>query len=112
MSATDMTTFPDYAPIPEAALGPALNEQGYPIDYASVRFIKRIVVPSIPKTGTTIPLSTASGTTLQAEVLGTQWSEEKSVLVLICKYADRSIPQDKAAALAADSEWFMKPLLY
>jgi glyoxylase-like metal-dependent hydrolase (beta-lactamase superfamily II) len=29
MSATDMTTFPDYAPIPEAALGPALNEQGY-----------------------------------------------------------------------------------
>jgi hypothetical protein len=90
----------------------ALNEQGYPIDYASVRFIKRIVVPAIPKTGTTIPLSTASGTTLQAEVLGTQWSEEKSVLVLICKYADRSIPQDKAAALAADSEWFMKPLLY
>jgi glyoxylase-like metal-dependent hydrolase (beta-lactamase superfamily II) len=29
MSATDTTTLPDYAPIPRAALGPALNEQGY-----------------------------------------------------------------------------------
>ncbi len=29
MSATDTATLPDYAPIPRAALGPALNEQGY-----------------------------------------------------------------------------------
>ena len=29
MSATDTTTLSDYAPIPSAALGPALNEQGY-----------------------------------------------------------------------------------
>ena len=29
MSATDTAALPDYAPIPEAALGPALNEQGY-----------------------------------------------------------------------------------
>jgi hypothetical protein len=89
----------------------ALNDQGYPIDYASVRFIKRIVVPAIPKTGTIIPLDLAAGTTLQAEVLGTAWSEEKSVLILYCKYAERSIPQDKAVALAADGEWQMKPLL-
>jgi len=29
MSATDTATLPDFAPIPRAALGPALNEQGY-----------------------------------------------------------------------------------
>ena len=29
MSATDTSTLPDYAPIPDAAQGPALNEQGY-----------------------------------------------------------------------------------
>jgi glyoxylase-like metal-dependent hydrolase (beta-lactamase superfamily II) len=29
MTATDTTTLPDYAPIPRAALGPALSEQGY-----------------------------------------------------------------------------------
>ena len=29
MSATDTIALPDYAPIPRAALGPALNEQGY-----------------------------------------------------------------------------------
>ena len=29
MSATDTATLPDYAPLPEAAVGPALNDQGY-----------------------------------------------------------------------------------
>lgn len=29
MSATETTTLPDYAPLPETARGPALNEQGY-----------------------------------------------------------------------------------
>jgi glyoxylase-like metal-dependent hydrolase (beta-lactamase superfamily II) len=29
MSTTDTTALPDYAPVPESALGPALNEQGY-----------------------------------------------------------------------------------
>jgi glyoxylase-like metal-dependent hydrolase (beta-lactamase superfamily II) len=29
MSATDTATLPDYAPLPETAIGPALNEQGY-----------------------------------------------------------------------------------
>ena len=29
MSTTETTTLPDYAPVPQSALGPALNEQGY-----------------------------------------------------------------------------------
>src|SRR4029079_9976605 len=29
MSATDTATLPDYAPLPETAIGPTLNEQGY-----------------------------------------------------------------------------------
>jgi glyoxylase-like metal-dependent hydrolase (beta-lactamase superfamily II) len=32
VSATDVSVLPDYAPIPRAALGPALNEQGYYVD--------------------------------------------------------------------------------
>ncbi len=89
----------------------ALNDQGYPIDYASFRFIKLVTVPSIPKTGTVMTLTAGSETTLGVEILGTKWSDEKSVLVLFCKYADRSIPPEKAAALASDSEWQMTPLL-
>jgi hypothetical protein len=87
------------------------DEQGYPIDHTSVRFIKRITVPSIPKTGTIIPLATAAGTTLRAEILGTTWSEERSVLILFCRYADRSISPEQTAALVADPDWRMKPLL-
>jgi glyoxylase-like metal-dependent hydrolase (beta-lactamase superfamily II) len=29
MSATETSTMPDYAPVPQSALGPALTEQGY-----------------------------------------------------------------------------------
>src|SRR6478672_8444899 len=32
MSATDASVLPDYAPVPRAALGPAVNEQGYYVD--------------------------------------------------------------------------------
>ena len=32
MSATDVSVLPDYAPIPAAALGGAVNEQGYFVD--------------------------------------------------------------------------------
>ena len=32
MSTTETATLPDYAPLPEAAVGPALNEQGYYVD--------------------------------------------------------------------------------
>ena len=32
MSTTETTTFPDYAPVPKSAFGPALNEQGYYVD--------------------------------------------------------------------------------
>jgi hypothetical protein len=87
------------------------NDAGYPIDHTSVRFIKRITVPSIPKTGTITFLATASGPTLRAEVAGTEWSEQRSVLILYCRYSDRSISVDETAALVADSDWIMKPLL-
>ena len=30
MSATETNALPGYAPVPRSALGPALNEQGYP----------------------------------------------------------------------------------
>ena len=29
MALTDVSTLPDYAPVPPSALGPAVNEQGY-----------------------------------------------------------------------------------
>jgi hypothetical protein len=87
------------------------DEQGYPIDHTSVRFIKRLIFASIPKQGTVIPLATAAGTFLRAEVLGTEWSEQRSVLILYCRYAGRSISVDEITALVADPSWTMRPLL-
>ena len=40
-----------------------LDENGYPIDHANVRFRKMIQVPSIPKPDETLELTTRSGKT-------------------------------------------------
>ena len=90
---------------------PVLDENGYPIDNGSVRFTKMIEVPSIPKPGAMLQLSTSSGTTFEGEVTRADWSDQRELFILSCKYANRSIPADECAALFKDAEWRVKPLL-
>jgi len=40
-----------------------------------------------------------------------EWNEARSLFVVSCKYANRSIPPDECAALFHDAEWKMKQLL-
>ncbi len=69
----------------------ALDENGYPIDHANVRFRKMIQVPSIPKPDETLELTTRSGRTLPARVVRADWHESRELFVLSCQYAERSI---------------------
>jgi hypothetical protein len=69
----------------------ALDEHGYPIDHSAVRFRKLMVVPSIPKPGEILSLTTRIGGP--------------------CQYANRSITQEEYAALIQDPDWEMKPLI-
>jgi hypothetical protein len=89
----------------------ALDENGFPIDHASVRFRKVIEVPSIPKPDETLQLSTRSGTTLPAKVVRADWSEQRELFVLSCQYANRSISAEEYGALANDPDWELKPLI-
>lgn len=89
----------------------ALDENGYPIDHASVRFRKVIHVPAIPKPADTLQLTTRSGRTLPANVVRADWSEDRELFVLSCQYANRSISAEEYAALAEDPEWELKPLI-
>ena len=57
--------------IPNAKVRP-LDENGYPIDHASVRFKKVIEVESIPRPGDSLTLPTASGRLLPSSVVSAQ----------------------------------------
>ena len=88
-----------------------LDETGYPIDHANVRFRKMIQVQSIPKPEETLHLTTRSGKTLTARVVRADWHESRELFVLSCQYANRSITADEYNALANDPAWELKHLL-
>jgi len=89
----------------------ALDEHGYPIDHSAVRFKKMIVVPSIPKPGDSMPLTTRTGGPFASKVVRADWHEGRNLFVVSCQYANRSITSDEYAALIQDPDWEMKPLI-
>jgi len=89
----------------------ALDPKGYPIDHSSMRFRKVIEIPRFPRAGDSLELTTSSGRTLRATVSRAEIDEPRSLFVLSCQYADRSISADDYAALANDPEWELKHLL-
>ena len=89
----------------------ALDEHGYPIDNSSIRFKKLISVPSLPKPAESLQLTTRAGKPFEARVVRADWSEDLSLFVVSCQFANRSIQADEYAALVSDPDWQMKPLI-
>lgn len=89
----------------------ALDANGYPIDHSSMRFRKVIEIPRFPRVGDALELTTSAGRTLPAIVSHTELDEPRSLFVLSCRYAERSISADDYAALSNDPEWELKHLL-
>ena len=89
----------------------ALDENGYPIDHANVRFRKMIQVPAIPKPEQALELTTRSGMVIPARVVRADWIESRELFVLSCQYANRSITAEEYGALNEDPEWELKPLI-
>ncbi len=89
----------------------ALDEHGYPIDHSAVRFRKLMEVPSIPKPGEILSLTTRIGGPFASKVVRADWNEGKNLFVVSCQYANRSITQEEYAALIQDPDWEMKPLI-
>jgi hypothetical protein len=89
----------------------ALDENGYPIDHANVRFRKMINLPAIPKPDQTLELDTQSGKVIQARVVRSDWIESRELFVVSCQYANRSITAEEYGALSEDPSWELKPLI-
>jgi hypothetical protein len=80
------------------------------IDNGSVRFIKRVSVDAVPKSGSKLSLSTGSGGPFDAVVTRVEWSEGKEVLVVSCTYEKRSMTSADYDCLVSDPEWVVNQL--
>ena len=69
------------------------------IDNSTVRFTTLIKVPAIPKQGTPLQLATRDGGGFESTVTRSDWSEEKSLFIVSCSYAKRSMSADEYNAL-------------
>ena len=88
-----------------------LDENGYPIDHANVRFKRIVAVPAVPKPGERLQLATSSGMVLEASVVRADWHEENARFVVSCQYGKRSISPGEHEALVSDPDWRMAPLI-
>jgi hypothetical protein len=80
------------------------------IDNSTVRFTTLIKVPAIPKQGALLQLGTRNGGAFECTVTRSDWSEEKSLFIVSCSYAKRSMSADEYGALVNDTDWNMKQL--
>jgi hypothetical protein len=96
--------------IPKNSKQPLLDDGGYPLDTANIRFRKAMTVAAIPKRGESIAV-VAGGLTLPATVVRADWNEADGRFVVACQYAQRSISVEEQNALVADPEWSMAPLI-
>jgi hypothetical protein len=87
------------------------NEADKVINNSYVRFTKMIQVPSIPKPGTPLSLSTSAGHQFESTVTRADWSEDRELFIVSCNYAKRSISPAEYDALVNDAEWKMKQLI-
>lgn len=90
---------------------PVKDQNGYPIDNGTVRFIRRSTLPALPKTGAVLRLETSAGLEVECEVARADWDDSKEMFVVYARYAKRSIPPEEYHALVEDPAWEMRPLL-
>ena len=88
---------------------PVKDGSGYPIESASVRFIKRVTVGKVPKVDD-LTAVTFKGNPHDVKVTRVDWSESDDIFKVSCQYAKKGILQTDYLALVQDAEWAMKPL--
>ena len=59
------------------------------ISNGDVRFVKRIEVDSIPKTGTVLVMEIASHGSFESVVVRSDWHEDKSLFVVACQFRNQ-----------------------
>jgi hypothetical protein len=88
----------------------SIDEPVRRIDNGGVRFIKRIAVDAVPKSGNKLSLAIGSGVSFDATVTRVEWNEGKDLFVVSCTYERRSMPPADYDCLIADPTWVVNHL--
>ncbi|OFW37314.1 MAG: hypothetical protein A3F70_06715 [Acidobacteria bacterium RIFCSPLOWO2_12_FULL_67_14] len=78
---------------------------------SEVRFSKQIELEAIPKPGDVLTMVVSSGVTFECEVVRSDWSQDKNMFVVACRFSGRSISAAGYQALMDSSDWHVRPLL-
>ena len=90
---------------------PVKDSNGYPIDNGSVRYLRQLTLPALPKPGELLKLPTSAGLEFEAQVVRANWDDAKEMFVVYAGYSKRSIPHEEYRAIIDDPDWTMQPLL-
>ena len=81
------------------------------ISNSDVRFVKRIELARVPKSGDLLTMTIGSEASFQCEVVASNWHDDKNMFVTACRYSKRSISEAEYQALLNASDWQMRALL-
>ena len=81
------------------------------ISNSDVRFVKRIELARVPKSGDLLTMTLGSEASFQCEVVGSNWHDDKNMFVTACRYSKRSISEAEYQALLNASDWQVRALL-
>jgi hypothetical protein len=81
------------------------------ISNADARFIKKVEVESIPKTGMVLAMEAGSTISFECEVVRSDWHESKNIFVIACQYKKRSITPADYQKLLDAPDWELRPLI-
>ena len=81
------------------------------ISNSDVRFVKRVELERVPKSGDLLTMTIGSEASFQCEVVASNWHDDKNMFVTACRYSKRSISEAEYQALLNASDWQMRALL-
>src|SRR2546430_470464 len=81
------------------------------ISNSEIRFVKRVELERVPKSGDVLTMTIGSEASFQCEVVRSDWHHDKNMFVTACRYSKRSISEAQYRALMDASDWQMKALL-
>jgi hypothetical protein len=81
------------------------------ISNSEIRFVKRVELDRVPKSGDVLTMTIGSEASFQCEVVRSDWHHDKNMFVTACRYSKRSISEAEYRALVDASDWQVRTLL-
>lgn len=97
--------------IPSLTLKPGGDAPPKRLDNSTVRYMKHVELPALPKVGDLLDMTAAvESASFGCKVTRAEWDERENLFVISCSYARPSIPEAVYRSLSGSPDWTAKPL--